>query len=384
MNLNKNRSLYLETREKTIKIVENLRVEDFNLQASDFVSPVKWHLAHTTWFFEQFILIPFYQNYKPFDSTFSHLFNSYYDTVGARIPRGKRHLISRPDLKTIFQYREYVDSYILKWIDDQDHIASVNLELGIHHEMQHQELIFTDTKYNAFQHPLYFSLGAESEFKDFEFSMGNKKIKEGIYEIGHSQINKFHFDNEAPNHKVYINEFEILNSYTKANQFIDFIEDGGYTNPLLWHADGWLFLQRENKTAPLYWRKGSFGWEHFTRAGWLEIRDSDPLAHISYYEAFAFSEWFGARLPTEFEWEVANLENTGFLWEHTSSPYIPYPGFQKPLGAIGEYNGKFMVNQYVLRGGSLYSPHGHIRKTYRNFFYPEDSWQYNGIRLVRK
>lgn len=373
---------FLKTRSETLRLIENFRSEDLNLQASDFVSPTKWHLAHTTWFFEQFILVPNVENYKVFDSTFSYLFNSYYNSVGDRVARDCRHLISRPNFADVMHYREHVNSSIATRMNGLLENTYPLIELGIHHEMQHQELIMTDMKYNAFSHPLTFAIQETSEFLSYTQGKGKKKVEEGVYLIGNSHQSHFHFDNEGPSHKVYIDHFEISNSLVLANDFIQFIEDGGYQNSLLWHSDAWSHINSHFLSAPLYWKKSKSTWEQFTLAGWKEISDQDPLVHISYFEASAFAEWAGARMPTEFEWEVAKLETSGYLWEHTGSPYIPYPGFVKEAGAIGEYNGKFMINQYVLRGGSLFSPKGHIRHTYRNFFYPADAWQYNGIRMV--
>lgn len=376
--------LFLKTRNNTLSIIENFQPEDFNLQASEFMSPTKWHLAHTTWFFEHFILIPNFAEYKVFDPSFVFLFNSYYNSVGDRVAREKRHLISRPNLSEVMQYREHVNTYIATVLNRLPESIFPLVELGIHHEMQHQELMVTDMKYNAFSHPIPFAVQAESEFLTFKKSQGKKKIDEGVYRVGNSDPTKFHFDNESPAHKTYIESFEISNSLVLAVDFIQFVESGAYQDSLLWHSDAWSHIKSKSIENPLYWKRGRSSWEQFTLAGWKEISENDPLVHVSYFEANAFAEWAGSRLPTEFEWESADVTSAGYLWEHTGSPYVPYPRFKKGKGDIGEYNGKFMNNQYVLRGGSLFSPEGHLRSTYRNFFYPTDAWQYNGIRLVTK
>ena len=360
-----------------------LSVEDHLSQPIVDVSPPKWHLGHTTWFFETFILKAFIADYKEFDPTFKFLFNSYYETVGKRLLRDMRGTMTRPSLEKVYQYRKYVDEQMSDYLSDQPSQETLELlELGLNHEQQHQELFLTDFKYilgvQPF-HPVYDSNFSESKT---EAKAEWIDIKEGLYEIGFKEEG-FCFDNELGAHKVYLPNFKISSALVTNGQWIDFINDGGYTNFKFWHSEGWAWVNEEQIEAPLYWEKKDGEWYRFSLAGLEKVNPDEPVAHISYYEAYAYAEWAGMRLPTEAEWEVASEQfNWGQRWEWTESAYLSYPGFVKAEGAVGEYNGKFMVGQMVLRGASVATSPGHSRKTYRNFFHPHLRWQFTGLRLV--
>lgn len=377
---------FTEVRERTEFICKPLQKEDFVSQPIVDVSPPKWHLAHTTWFFETFILNKL-SSYKCFDGKYSFLFNSYYNTVGERVLRHDRGKITRPGVEEIIEYRQYVSDQIKKLIESNalDRADLYLLELGIQHEMQHQELLFYDIKYilgiNPIN-PIYDSNCKVDRLRDN--SNGSfEAIDEGVYEIGFDG-DDFCFDNEKGKHRVFLENFEISNRLVLNSEYQEFIEDDGYKNHKLWHSDGWDWLQKENISAPLYWKMANGKWHRFTLSGLREIEPEDVLMHVSFYEASAFASWKGLRLPTEFEWEVSEKQfNWGKCWEWTNSAYLPYPYYQAPPGAVGEYNGKFMVNQMVLKGSSEATYPNHSRKTYRNFFHPHLRWQFAGIRLAR-
>ncbi len=376
---------FLETRQQTELICKPLEVEDYVVQPIVDVSPPKWHLGHTTWFFEEFLLKKYAKNYNLFHPEFAYVFNSYYESIGKRVIRTNRGNLSRPTVKDIYDYRAYVTEKLIEFIEkgiDND-IESV-IEIGIHHEKQHQELLLTDIKYILGHNPLfpkYDDAFIESKVENIE-----KKwitISEGTYTIGHKG-DSFCYDNELGTHKVYIQDFEIQNALVTNQEFLEFIENDGYKNPLLWHSEAWDWLKNHHISSPMYWHFSDGKWLRYGLNGLEELDLELPVSHISYYEAFAFAQWKGCRLPTEFEWEVAQSKfDWGQLWEWTESAYLPYPNYKKAEGALGEYNGKFMVNQKVLRGKSIATPIKHSRTTYRNFFHPQLRWQYNGIRLAK-
>lgn len=376
---------YTQVRNYSVSQCSHLKTEDYVPQPVVFISPPKWHLAHTTWFFEEFILKNHYENYKVFDDDFSFLFNSYYNTVGDRIFRADRGNLTRPSVEQVYRYRAYVDEHMCRLLEDPPSGVEDLMELGVHHEQQHQELFLTDLKYILGHNPLFpiyhhdFNL-ASVHNREF----GHANLEEGIYEVGYNG-NGFCYDNELGRHKVFLHEFDISRALVTNIEYIEFIEDGGYNNFSLWLDEGWGWVQSEKILAPKYWYKIDGIWHHYTLAGLKPVDPKEVLCHVSYYEASAFAEWKSMRLPTEFEWEVASsLLDWGSRWEWTSSAYLPYPGFAKPPGAVGEYNGKFMVNQMVLRGASSATSPNHSRNTYRNFFHPLHQWQYTGIRLAKK
>ncbi len=375
---------FLSTRERTEKICESLKPEDTAVQPIIYVSPPKWHLAHTTWFFEQFVLTEYAKDYKVFDDDFSFYFNSYYNNVGSRVLRPDRGLMTRPTLDEIMAYRAYVNKHMSNFMSE-DHASEIEsvIEIGLQHEEQHQELLIYDIKYIFGHQPAFPVLDTNIQFMEEIPNTDFLRISEGVYKIGHQNEN-FCFDNELGVHKTYIQDFEISRALVMNSEYIEFIEDGGYSNFNLWHADGWEHIQSANVKAPLYWHKVKDKWMYYTLQGFKAIEKNKPVCHISFYEASAFAQWKGMRLPTEFEWEVASEAlNYGQLWEWTNSAYLPYPGYTKADGAIGEYNGKFMVNQMVLRGASIATPKQHSRPTYRNFFHPDMRWQFSGIRLAK-
>ncbi len=371
-------------RKQTEKICSPLQTEDYVVQPIVDVSPPKWHLGHTTWFFEEFFLKGF-QNYKLFDDQFAFVFNSYYENVGTRVLRTDRGNLSRPSVEEIYNYRKYVDSQFEaiakahELSDDQINI----IEIGLNHEQQHQELLVTDIKYILGNNPLFPAYG-ESRLLNQESDEGFAKIDKGLYEIGYDG-DGFCYDNELGKHSVYLEDLEMSKKLVTNREFIQFIQDGAYKDSNLWHAEAWDWIAKNDIQAPQYWHLIDGKWHYYTLQGLREVDPDLPVTHISYFEAFAFAEWKGMRLPTEFEWEVASDQfEWGQVWEWTESAYLPYPGYQKADGALGEYNGKFMVNQKVLRGGSIATAEGHSRKTYRNFFHANLRWQFTGIRLVKK
>lgn len=377
---------YLQIRKYSEQICEPLQTEDYVVQPVVDVSPPKWHLGHTTWFFETFILKPFSVNYQVYNDEYNFVFNSYYETVGNRVIRTDRGNLSRPSVNEIYQYRAYVDEAMVKFLATMltDEVIEL-LILGFNHEQQHQELLLTDIKYILGNNPLFptYSRNRKEVLTVSETEPGFIKISEGIYEIGYNGKD-FSFDNELNRHKVYLHDFSISKTLVNNAEFIEFISAGGYENFNFWHAEGWDWVKNNNINAPMYWHLIDGKWYNYTLAGLLPINLTAPVSHISYYEAYAFASWKGMRLPTEFEWEIAAEHfNWGERWEWTESAYLPYPGFSKAPGAIGEYNGKFMVNQKVLRGASIATPENHSRISYRNFFHPHLRWQYTGIRLVK-
>lgn len=406
---------YLQVRRSSIDLIEPLAPEDCVIQTIPKVSPTKWHLAHITWFFEKFCLVNYLPGYEVFDEHFNYLFNSYYYTVGEMHARPNRGLLSRPLLSEILAYREYVDAAMLDLLDrsGDDSELAFRVTLGLHHEQQHQELLLTDIKHVFFINPLAPAYQAQSggnisEAVPFRFI----DLPGGRREIGATSDGGFCFDNETPRHEVLIGDYSLGNRLVTNGEYLAFIEQGGYREPSLWMADAWPLVSTGKISRPLYWSEGLS--REFTLAGWHSIDPESPVCHVSQYEADAYARWAGARLPLESEWELAaanlpvegNLLDGGSLhprrcadggdlsddalhqiygdvWEWTSSPYVAYPRFEPLVGSLGEYNGKFMANQTVVRGGSCASWAAHLRPTYRSFFYPHDRWQFLGFRLAR-
>ncbi len=409
---------YLSIRRQSERLCEHLDVEDLNLQAICETSPLKWHLAHTTWFFETFLLKPYLTNYMALDDRYEYLFNSYYNSVGKQFPRAQRHLISRPNINEVRAYRRHVDEGIQQLLQRSEQSAEIRsrLVLGLHHEQQHQELMLTDLKYNFSLNPLspkYCEEALPEVSRPCKLEL--IECSGGLIEIGATisraeSYTSFHFDNETPRHKTYLQGFAIANRLTTNAEYLEFIEDGGYQTPQWWSSDGWAMVQQKSWEAPLYWYRDGRQFRHFTLHGEQALNGEHPVCHVSLYEAHAFANWSGKRLCREQEWEhvasqhriqgqfqspklahpVGTSTGTskeihdlfGSVWEWTQSAYAPYPGYRPESGALGEYNGKFMMNQVVLRGGSVASPQAHIRASYRNFFYPSDRWQFSGIRLA--
>lgn len=376
---------YTAVREKTEQLCSPLFVEDYIPQPVDFVSPPKWHLAHTTWFFEEMILTKHLEGYQIFHESFGFLFNSYYQSIGERAIRNQRGVITRPSVDEVYAYRLHIDTAMQKLLtNDINEEIKYLLVLGLNHEQQHQELLITDLKFTLSLNPTF-----PVYHEDFSLvngkntSTGWTKIEEGIYEIGHNS-NEFCFDNELGRHKVFSHGFKISQSLVTNADYIEFIEAGGYDSFQYWLDEGWAWVHKNESNAPLYWELKADGWHNYTLQGLKKVEPNDILCHISFYEAQAFATWKGLRLPTEFEWEIASEKlNWGQRWEWTHSAYLPYPNFEIAPGAVGEYNGKFMINKMVLRGGSSATTERHSRKTYRNFFHPKHRWQVTGIRLVK-
>lgn len=406
---------FKEIRSFSIKLCETLVTEDFVIQSMPDVSPTKWHLAHTSWFWEAFVLSEVELNYKSINPQFNYLFNSYYIKIGNRFSRPHRGLLARPTVKEVMQYREFVDEKMLHFLNNADEkiIAEISavIDIGFNHEQQHQELILTDIKHVFSVNPL------RPVFKEKDVSETSDPgaiewitFEKGVYEIGYKG-NEFFYDNEKPVHKVYLQDFELASRLITNGEFIEFLEDGGYSKPEFWLSNGFSAVETERWNAPLYWEKIDNVWHNFTLSGFRQVVLEEPVTHVSFYEAEAFAHWAGLRLPTEAEWEVASsnlplkgnfVENENFhpvpllekskgklfqmygdVWEWTRNDYAPYPGYKIPPGAIGEYNGKFMSGQIVLRGGSCATSISHIRNTYRNFFPPNARWQFSGIRLAK-
>ncbi len=379
-------SFFLETRQHTEDICKPLEIEDYVVQPIVDVSPPKWHLGHTSWFFEEFILKPHKPNYKLFHEDFAFVFNSYYENVGKRVIRNDRGNLSRPGVAKVYDYRHYVTNEMKDFLSGE---ISAGIEeillIGIHHEKQHQELLITDIKYILGNNPLlpkYNDSFSENPHQKFQREW--IEMDEGIYEIGHTNLDEFCYDNELARHKVYLHDYKISNKLVTNAEYLEFINAGGYKDFNLWHAEGLDWVKQNQIEAPMYWHNIDGEWHQYTLQGLQKIDADAPLSHISYFEAFAFAQWKECRLPTEFEWEAAqqNFE-WGSRWEWTESAYLPYPGYKKAPGAIGEYNGKFMVNQKVLRGGSVATPNKHTRPTYRNFFQTNLRWQFTGLRLAQ-
>ena len=377
---------YNDVRAYTEQICKPLQTEDYVVQVAEFASPAKWQLAHSSWFFETFVLLPHLPEYKLFNIDFPYLFNSYYNNAGDRVLRAKRGNLTRPTTNEVYAYREYVDTAMGQLLQQKLDVEIVQLvTLGLHHEQQHQELLLSDIKYMFGQNPLFPAYDVETSLLDQESNResGHVKISEGVYTIGY-QGDGFCFDNELGVHKVYLHDFEIQKGLVTNGEYIEFVEAGGYKDFNLWLDEGWSWLKQNQVSKPLYWHQLDGQWMHYTLKGFQKIKENDILKHISFYEAMAFAEWKGMRLPTEFEWEIASSQlNWGQRWEWTNSAYLPYPGFKKAPGAIGEYNGKFMINQMVLRGASIATSPKHSRPTYRNFFHPNAQWQFTGIRLAK-
>lgn len=377
---------YKKVRDRSVAICQPLKTEDYVVQPVVDVSPPKWHLGHTTWFFETFLLVPHCAGYQVFDADYNFVFNSYYESVGKRVIRTDRGNLSRPSVDDIYSYRNYVDAAMEQWLlEELSEDLQQLLILGLNHEEQHQELLYTDIKYILGHNPLLPAYGTRPQgalVSAHEPKTGIS-VNEGVYEIGHSGSG-FCFDNEYARHKVYLQNFTIQSAPETNADYLAFIESGGYNDFRYWHAEGWDWVRNHQIQAPLYWYQINGQWMHYTWEGLQPLAMNEPVAHVSYYEAAAYAAWKGMRLPTEFEWEIAAQQfQWGQRWEWTESAYLPYPGFVKAPGAIGEYNGKFMVSQMVLRGASEVTPPGHSRITYRNFFHPHLRWQFTGIRLAR-
>jgi ergothioneine biosynthesis protein EgtB len=407
-------SQYNAIRSRSLEICRPLTIEDHVVQPVDDASPPKWHLAHTTWFFETFLLKTHLPEHPPFSEAFEYLFNSYYNGVGKQFPRALRGTLSRPTVEEVHDYRRHTDQAMNElFTRELDDDLVFKITLGLHHEQQHQELMLTDLKYNLGHNPLTpaydFDLSLTSAQSNIPLEF--RSVSGGIYEIGSQppSAELFVFDNESPRHQVLVRDFKISNRVVTNGEYLSFIEDGGYQNPALWMSDAWALMSgKEGITKPLYWFERQDGWYEYTLSGLAPLNMQTPVTHVSGYEADAYARWIGARLPTEQEWEIAasmtqnkdgNFYESGVLhpapcaqdseqyfgdvWEWTNSSYGPYPGFNPFPGQLGEYNGKFMANQLVLRGGSCVTGKTHIRETYRNFFYPKDKWQFTGIRLAQ-
>ncbi|HSU69486.1 MAG TPA: ergothioneine biosynthesis protein EgtB [Tepidisphaeraceae bacterium] len=404
---------YRAVRRQTESLCAPLVAEDYVVQSMPDVSPTKWHLAHTSWFFETFLLAAHSPGYQPFNPHFAYLFNSYYVTVGDRHCRQNRGLLSRPTVAEVYAYRRHVDQAMFQFVSQSPEsqlreLASV-LEIGLHHEQQHQELMLTDIKHVFWVNPLRPAYRGRPIPSAVPPAMRWIGFEEGTRRVGHEGPG-FAFDNESPRHRVFLDPFQLASRLVTNREYKHFIYDGGYRRPDLWLSMGWATAQQEQWAGPLYWIQQDGQWLNHTLSGLRPVEDSEPVCHVSYFEADAYARWAGARLPSEFEWETAAKELPvegnfvesehhhpvplasdaaglsqmfGDLWEWTRSAYLPYPGYQPPAGALGEYNGKFMCNQFVLRGGSCATPANHIRRTYRNFFPPDARWQFMGFRLAR-
>ncbi len=376
---------YLTIRQHTEAICSPLQTEDYVVQPVADVSPPKWHLGHTTWFFETFILKPYFMGYQEFNADYNYVFNSYYETVGVRVIRTDRGNLSRPSVHDVYQYRGYVDKAMTDFLCTEPS-ADVRelLILGFNHEQQHQELLYYDIKYILGNNPLFPAYAVDYRYAKVEYLNGPFiSIPEGVYEVGFAG-DGFCFDNELNCHKVYLNAYEISPNQVTNAEYLEFMNAGGYHNFRYWHMEGWAWVNEHKVESPMYWHLIDGEWHNYTFHGLKKLNMDKPVTHISYYEAYAYAFWKGMRLPTEFEWEVAATRfKWGKSWEWTASAYLPYPGFSTAPGAIGEYNGKFMVNQMVLRGASEATPAGHERITYRNFFQANLRWLFNGIRLAR-
>ncbi|QXV65991.1 ergothioneine biosynthesis protein EgtB [Mucilaginibacter sp. 21P] len=377
---------YKKVRQRTDAICEPLQTEDYVVQPVVDVSPPKWHIGHTTWFFETFILKPYFAEYQEFDPNYNFVFNSYYESVGTRVIRTDRGNLSRPTVIDIKRYRKYVDDAMYNFLACGDVSEDIKelLILGFNHEEQHQELLLTDIKYILGHNPLFPAYSHDWHVPKVHQEKNEFiKVEEGVYEVGFNGEG-FCFDNELNRHKVYLNAYQISPNLVTNAEYLEFIKAGGYHDFRHWHAAGWDWVNSNQIEAPMYWHQIDGKWHNYTFHGLQPVTWHEPLNHISYYEAYAYASWKGMRLPTEFEWEIAATKfKWGLRWEWTESSYLPYPGFAKAPGAIGEYNGKFMVGQKVLRGASEVTSPDHSRLTYRNFFQPELRWQFTGIRLAK-
>ena len=412
---------YRSVRTFTETLAEPLETEDYVVQTMEDVSPTKWHLAHTSWFFETFLLKEHYDGYEPLNDTYAYLFNSYYIQAGARHCRDQRGYISRPTVQQVYDYRAHVDDHMIEMLERADEAVLESLRplvtIGLHHEQQHQELLLTDIKHVFSVNPLRpayreLSPAPPSEAPSLEW-IG---IEGGIHEIGY-EGEGFHYDNEGPRHEALLQDYELASRPVTCGEYLAFMEDDGYGRPELWLSDGWATVQENEWSNPFYWEQHDGQWYVYTLGGMREVHEAEPVSHLSYFEAEAYARWADARLPTEQEWEVAarghdvngNFVDSGAyhplpseqaasedapggaalqqlygdVWEWTRSQYSPYPGYRSAPGALGEYNGKFMCNQFVLRGGSCATSESHMRPTYRNFFPPDACWQFTGLRLAR-
>lgn len=405
------RSRFLKTREYTEKICSFLNVEDYNLQGMADTSPPKWHLAHTTWFYECFLLKAFLPNYTVFHEGFHQLFNSYYETVGNPFTRAKRGLLTRPSISLVYEYRSTVTQKVMELLKNSNSSTAAEVrsivEIGIEHEKQHQELLLMDIKYSFSLNPMNPALFPNRPSAEAlaPGPINWLELASGTYTVGAS-CDGFHFDNESPKHACYINPVAIADRLITNGEYLDFIEAGGYEKVDLWLSEAWDWLKNTKRIKPEYWSRKHSQWFEYTLYGVIPLDEHQPVCHLSYFEADAYARWRGLRLPTEFEWEVAaslhepnlsshdetlpsqplsSVKNSFYyqLWQWTQSSYQPYPGFSANPGALGEYNGKFMCNQYVLRGGSFASPSDHIRSTYRNFFPTHSTWMFSGMRLAK-
>ncbi|MEA2873978.1 MAG: hypothetical protein QOH67_3954 [Hyphomicrobiales bacterium] len=381
---------FRRVRHETERRAAPLSAEDQVIQSMPDASPIKWHRAHTTWFFETFLIQPNVPGYKVFDERFAFLFNSYYVAAGPRHARPKRGLITRPSAGEVADYRAHVDAAIERLIAEASAAALPDilriLEIGLNHEEQHQELMLTDLLHAFAQNPTLPAYDAGWQGPKSTAAEGFVDLPEGIHTIGH-QTDGYCFDNEGPSHRVLVGPVRIARGLVTNGEWLAFMNDGGYANPALWLSDGWAAVQNEGWQAPGHWQDCDGEWRQFTLGGLRPVDPAAPVMHISYYEADAFARWAGRHLPTEAEWEVSARQGVlsdafGVVWQWTRSAYSPYPGFVACDGALGEYNGKFMINQMVLRGSSLATPDGHTRVTYRNFFYPAARWQFSGLRLA--
>ncbi len=407
---------FRKVRDFSARLCRGLEPEDYVVQSMPDVSPTKWHLAHTTWFFETFIVKIWAPRYRSEIPQYAYLFNSYYNAAGDMHRRDLRGLISRPTVEETYRYRQSVDAYLIKLLEDADDALLAEIEpvltLGIHHEQQHQELLVTDIKHVFAQNPLYPVFEATQVSSDGHKMAPPRFVDfdEATIEVGFDGAG-FSYDNEGPRHRALVGRFALATRPVTNGEYLAFIEAGGYTRSEFWLSLGWTTVQEQRWKAPLYWVKRDGQWWNFTLSGFRPVEESEPVTHVSYFEADAYANWDGARLPTEFEWERANeglsidgnfvdssrfhpaaaphadgtqlQQMFGDVWEWTRSSYLPYPGYRAAPGALGEYNGKFMCNQMVLRGGSCATSRDHIRPTYRNFFQPEKRWQFTGIRLAR-
>ncbi|MCK8786313.1 ergothioneine biosynthesis protein EgtB [Roseomonas sp. NAR14] len=380
-------SRYRRVRARTEALAAPLSAEDQCIQSMPDASPAKWHRAHTTWFFETFLLVPSRPGYRRFDPAFAYLFNSYYEAAGPRHARQRRGMVTRPSAEEVAGYRAHVDAAMLPLAEAATGGVAALVELGLQHEEQHQELLLTDILHALSQNPVWPAYDPGwCEPAAAPGATGWLDGPGGLVEIGHGG-DGFHFDNESPRHVTFLHPYRIADRLVRNADWLAFVEDGGYRRPTLWMSDGWALCQAEGWQAPLYWERRDGEWLEFTLAGLRALDPAAPARHLSWYEADAYARWAGRRLPTEAEWEAAAalpgfLEAEGHVWQWTGSAYRPYPGFRPWAGAVGEYNGKFMIGQMVLRGGSVATPPGHARASYRNFFDPGKRWQFAGLRLA--
>jgi ergothioneine biosynthesis protein EgtB len=375
---------FLAIRSHTEALAAPLSAEDQTVQSMADTSPTKWHLAHTTWFFETFVLRPHAGGYEVFDPAYEYLFNSYYEAVGPRHPRPQRGLITRPGVDEVMAYRRHVTDAMATFLSAGNASNAGDIvELGLQHEQQHQELILMDIKHALSLNPLKPAYRAPSGRTGEAGALGWREFEAGLVEVGHDGRG-FAFDNEGPRHRTWLDAFALALRPVNCGEFLGFIEDGGYRRPEFWLSAGWDCVNQRGWQAPLYWEPHDGAWAIYTLSGLEPLDSTRPVCHVSAFEAAAFAKWAGKRLPREAEWEVGApmLDGLGEVWEWTASPYVAYPGYREPPGAIGEYNGKFMANQMVLRGGCAATPRGHVRSTYRNFFPPDARWMFGGIRLA--